>query len=508
MPTSIQHLLATRRHRAALLIGLGLLVISALFIQQVIAQSNQPPSLKPPFRLIRSDNLSPSGGVPPLPLTAPIIMTQTFDSSYLPSFTIAGNGWHQISFSGIVDTFTWGRVAGVPITDSVWCAGTNPPGASPLTPGTPYTNNQQSLLVYGPVDLSNFGSIVLTATYFSDIQPRDFFGAAVSTDGTNFVAISSESSRDPSLSTARTGYYNLNAYARRSNVWIAFYFTSNNDDVVALGTYIDAVALRGQPLLKTYMPILRLDVPPTPTPTPTPTATPTQVGAIIDNYTFGDGSNTNAEFKAWSGKYNYSCGSDCTVTQDATTNGNPDGAINYSAGGTGVLVGTSPNHTIPTNFELRADIMVVEGKQDARFGLIFGASSSTFYVDSGDGHIKMNPAYNFYKLDLNIDPNDETLVDDVRLQRWSGGAATNLVGRTRLPAQCQRVTGQWNNIRIIRQNDKITVYVNGCPIIPSVTDNTYTGTKKYGVFLHPQTANNNSNPLKIRFDNVVVIQLP
>jgi hypothetical protein len=109
---------------------------------------------------------------------------------------------------------------------------------------------------------------------------------------------------------------------------------------------------------------------------------------------------------------------------------------------------------------------------------------------------------------LNIDPDDETLIDDVRLQRWSGGAGGNLVGRTRLPAQYQRRTGQWSNIRIVRNNDKISVYVNGYPVIVNYTDGTYIGTKKYGVFLHPQAANNNSNPLKIRFDNIVVVQLP
>ncbi len=510
--------LTSHRKRLILLMSCGLLIISAIVIQQVIAQDSKTGTLKPPFHLIRSDQLGPSNGVPPLPLDAPIIMTQTFDSSYAPLYTINGFGWHQVSFSGIVDTYTWGRVAGLaipnpvlPITDTVWNAGTNPPGSTPLTPGTPYTNNQQSLLVYGPLDLSDYSSLLLTATYHSDVQPGDFFGAAVSTDGANFTAVSSESSRDPSLAIERTGYYNLAAYTRQPQVWIAFYFTSNNDDIVALGTYIDEVVLRGEPLHKVRLPYVMLQIPsptPTPTNTPTPTATPTQVSTIIDNYTFGDGSSTNADFQAWSGQYSYSCGDSCTVTQNPSPNGNPGGAIAYSVGGTGVLVGTSPNHTIPTNFELSADIMVIEGKVDARFGLIFDASSSTFYVDSSDGHIKLDPVFNFYKFDLNIDPNDETLIDDVRLQRWTGGGATNLVGRTQLPAQYQRRTGQWNNIRIIRQNDTITVYVNGYPIIVNYSDSTYIGTKKYGVFLQPQTANNNSNPLKIRFDNVIVTQLP
>ncbi len=420
----------------------------------------------------------------------------------------------EVNYSGIVTTVIPGGMCPawrslIQCCPSLIRSGTpqtNPPGEILITPGTPYTVNQNSLLIYGPVNLSDYGAVIISATYYLDVQDGDFFGVAYSTDGTNFTAVSAENGRDPGLSTKRVSYWQLPANAARKNgVWLAFYFSSVDHPIDALGVYIDDVVIRAQKLYKVYMPVLRFEATPTPTPTATPTVTPTPVSAI-DNYDFGAGSNSNSQFVEWGGSYTYSCGTDCDVTQGASTNGNPSGAINYAVGGMDVIVGTSPNHTIPTNFDLSADFMLVEGKKDARFGLVFGANSSTFYKD-GD-IVKMRPQYNYYKVDLNVDPNDETLVDDVRLQRWDNGTATNLVGRTPLPAQYQRSKGEWGNLRVVVKNSYITVYVNGYAAIVDRYDDTYTtSNRKYGVFLHPQAANNNTNPFKVRFDNVIVRQV-
>jgi hypothetical protein len=493
----------SRPAAALALIGLGLLLIS-LFVFQPAAAQREPAALKPPFKLIRDTHQQPMYGLPPLPLSAPIIMTETFGSSYVPKTQLSEVGWHEEVGNTTVG-YTWARVTTGPHPDSEWQMGRNKFVSGSLTPGVDtYTNGMESLLIYGPVNMDDYNTIVMSATYWLDIQPGDYFGVAVSTDGSTFKALTAESSVDPSLSITRTAYFDLSKYSRQGIAWIAFYFTSNDDNLVDLGTFIDDVVLRGTSFFKVYLPILRLDPTPTPTLTPTPTATP-QV-TYLDNYTFGSGSSSGSQFLEWGGKEDYSCGSDCDVIQDVSTNGNPSGSINYSAGGFDVLVGTSPNHTIPANFELSADIMLVEGKKDARFGLIFDASSSTFYDDGGD--IKMRPQYNYYKFDLNVDPDDETLVRDVRLQRSDDGGLNNLVDRTTLPAQYQRHTGEWNNIRIVRQGSNITVYVNGYAVIVNYDDGTYMGNKKYGVFLHPRAANNNANPLKIRFDNVTVTQLP
>ena len=236
---------------------------------------------------------------------------------------------------------------------------------------------------------------------------------------------------------------------------------------------------------------------------PMPTATPQ--ASYVYNYTFGSGLNTDPQFLTWGGQMDYSCDTDCTVIQGVSTNGHPGGAVNFSMGGLQIIAGTSPNHTIPANFELSADLMLVEGKANARFGLIFGASNSTFYEDS-DG-IKMDPSRNYYKFDLNIDPNDETAITQYRLQRYDNGASTNLQGGTDFPAGVAHGQGQWNTIRIVRQGSNIQIYVNGYLAV-NLNDSAFTGARKFGVDLNSRELNNNNNPLKIRFDNVTVKQLP
>jgi hypothetical protein len=339
------------------------------------------------------------------------------------------------------------------------------------------------------------------------VHVEDSYGLAYSLDGTNFTAVSNEVGRDPTLSTRRTGYYSLPAVARQSQVWLAFYFTSANHPIDALGVYIDEVVVRGVKLNKVYLPLMRYDIPPTPTPTPTPTITPTPIASNLYNYDFGSGASSDAQFAIWGGSTDYSCGTDCNVIQSVSTNGHPGGAVNFSMGGLNTIVGTAPNHTIPTNFELSADVMIVEGKADARFGLIFGASTTTFYVDDADGFIKMDPARNYYKFDLNIDPADETQIKAYRLQRYDNGTPTNIQAGTDFPANIVHGIGQWNTIKIVRQGSNIQIFVNGWPAV-NLNDSTFIGSRKFGVDMHSRSNNNPANPLKIRFDNVIVKQLP
>jgi hypothetical protein len=502
MPTQSNNVSITpRRLGAAALIGWALIMLTTLIFQPARAQDT-PPELKPPFKLHRVGAERPDTGVPPLPLTDPIVLSETFGSSFVPLPSLAGTGWHTVNYNLTVNGYTWGRVVGAPITDSVWVASTRFPTTLPeLVPGGPYTNSMNALLVYGPLDLSNYGTAVMSFTYRLDSSAGDFFGAAYSVDGANFYALTAEdNSADPTLTQRRTVYVNLAAIARKTPVWLAFYFESNNDDQLGLGAFIEDVVVRAKPLYKVYLPVMRLD----PTPTPTPTLTPTP-SLFLYQYTFTTALSTDPQFLTWGGKMNYSCGTDCTVIQDISSNGNPNGAINFSMGGLDTIVGTSPNHTIPGNFELSGDFMLVEGKADARFGFIFGASLATFYT-SGDDVI-MDPSRNYYKFDLNIDPANETVIKSYRLQRYDNGAATNLQSGTDFPAGVVRGLGQWNTIRVVRQNNNIQVYVNGWPAI-NLNDGTFTGERKFGVDLHSRALNNNNNPLKIRFDNITVKQLP
>lgn len=483
-----------RRLVPVMVIVLGLLLISVVMIQQVVAQDSG--SLKPPFKLNRNSSASSFDlpGPVSLPLAGPIIMSQTFNSTYAPIVDLNQLGWHESYASGATSQYTWKYVGTAPLPNTVWSAGSSL--QNPAT-GT-YTKGMQALLIYGPLNLTEYTQLVMTGTYWLDTAPGDYLGLAYSTDGTNWDELYAHSAADPGLTRSQIFYASLNQVARKPMVWIALTFVSNDDNLVGRGAFVKDVVLRGNPILKFYLPLMRVDL------TPTPTATP-QV-AYVYNYTFGSGLNTDPDFLKWGGQMDYDCGTDCQVIQGVSTNGNPSGAINFSMGGLQVIAGTSPNHTIPANFELTADLMLVEGKANARFGLIFGASNSTFYVDN-DGFIKMDAARNYYKFDLNIDPNNESAITQYRLQRYDNGAATNLQSGTDFPAGVAHGRGQWNTIQILRQGSNIKIYVNGYLAV-NLNDSAFTGNRKFGVDLNSRDLNNNNNPLKIRFDNVRVKQLP
>src|SRR5512143_1075235 len=81
MTSTLQLQRRLRRVVPIVVIVMGLILISAVMIQQVAAQDSS--GLKPPFKLHQPANLpKPLSGVPPLPLNAQIVMSETFDSSF------------------------------------------------------------------------------------------------------------------------------------------------------------------------------------------------------------------------------------------------------------------------------------------------------------------------------------------------------------------------------------------------------------------------------------------
>ena len=517
-PTSTT--LTARRLTAAVLSGLALLLIS-IFIFQPASAQREPARLKPPFKLVPIQKTQPLTGVPPLPLNAPIIMSQTFSSNFVFTTTYSENAynfdvsdlrapWHLVNYSGVVDnSYTWGRLATAPMTDTMWNAGTNPPQKDGLTPGTPYTVNMNSLLIYGPVNFSDYGSIVVSATYFLDVHTEDSYGLAYSLDGTNFTAVSNEVGRDPALSTRRTAFYNLPATARQSQVWLAFYFTSGDHPIDALGVFIDEVVVRGVRLNKVYLPIFRYD------PTPTPTATATPSATNLYNYTFGTGTNaSNQNFLDWGGDVSgascfYTTGSSsCNWGQSLQTTGNPEGALQFYENGLYSWAAASPNNQTTANYEISADIFVVEPKKNARFGLIFNASTGVFGRD-GNGDPVFDLNRNLYKIDLQFDETDETIIRYYRLEACINNitACSQPVGKTVIPTGYARNVGNWNNLKVQRQGTNLKVYLNNNLLI-NITDSTHTFVGEYGVFLQARDYNNAANPLKIRIDNVRVTSLP
>ena len=491
---------ATRHSKfVKLTMGLGFLILSALLIQQVLAQ-NSPSSLKPPYHLNRPDVFTPDTIVPNPALNGPILVSQTFGSNYAPTSNLNAVGWHQVTGTLATIGYTWGRVTTGPHPNSAWVAATALNGEPALTPGTStYPNGMEALLIYGPLDLSSYGDAVVSTTYFLDSRPGDYFGVAVSTDGSNFTALSADSSANSSLTVAHTAIYGLKPYARQSGVWLAFYFTSNTDGSAGFGAFVDDVVIRGLPLSKIYMPLVARQ------PTPTPTAVP-----YLYNYTFGSGASDDADYLKWGGTRSSTCynGNDgCAYYQNILSSayGHPGGAVTIYINDVNAIGGTSPNVLAPTNFEYSADLKVYTGKRDARFGLIFDASSSTF-TTPGNGDA-FYPDRNYYLFQLKQSKDDSNLISYYQVQECTNGSCGAVIGQTNLPLGLAE--GQWNTLKVRQQGTALTFYLNGNQLATASLDPDWsTSRRKFGIYIETRDFNNSTTPFEVFFDNVRITTLP
>jgi hypothetical protein len=500
---------------------LGFLVLSVLLFQPARAQG---PSLKPPFKLIRSEqpsSLEPHGPVA-FPLNGPIIISQTFDSNYAPVGSLNQLGWHETTGISATIGYTWKYEGVASLTNTVWSAGRNPSGYPLLNPATDtYTRGMEALLIYGPLNLSDYYQLVMTSTYWLDAATGDYTGVAYSTDGTNFIEVGAQSFADPTLSNAHTAYAGLNVLAGKPNVWIAFTFVSNNDDLVGRGAFIKDMVLRGTPFYKIFLPWLRLDPTLTPTPTNTPTSTPTPTPTATPGatyryfYTFGNGGPNNTDFNIWGGKNTTTTtcnGSPCAYYQDIVTLGNPGGAMTMYSYDLNLIGGAGPRQsgaslTTATNFEYSADFYVYTGQTDARYGLVFDASSSTF---PGSGDPPFAPQYNYYFLQMRIDTTTRTQVATWQIKRVvNGGSPQNITAAANLPFSITQ--GQWHNLKIRQSGTTLIFFLNGFqqPITGVYDSNWGDSRRHFGTYIDIRDSNNDGgNPFEVFFDNVGVRDLP
>ncbi len=527
MTSTLQLPRRSRRLVPASVIVLGLLLISTVMIQQVAAQDSS--GLKPPFRLIQPAHLmAPLGGVPPLPLSAPIVMSETFDSSFAVNVrynydvTNANVPWHLVDDSGHVEhSFTWGRVDSaplsttLPVTDTLWNAKTTPPSASaPLSAGQPYTKNMQAYAIYGPLNTLDYASAFVSVTYRMDVMEAtgvfsdDLFGVAYSTNGTDFTWISAASGRDPSLSLKRTNYYPIPASAmHQRQVWIALVFTSQNrDDIDALGVFVDSVVLRALPAYKVYLPITHLD--PTSTPTATPTVTPTPQANYRYFYAFTDQTSTNnPDFNRWGGYKATSCGTNCTYYQDLVKGyGNPSPALTMYLQGVNGSGGAGPRQSsaslsTATNFEYSADLYVYNGQLDARYGLVFDASSGTF---PGSGDPPMDPSVNYYLLELRMDTTTRTKVAKWQFVNVTNGTRTAVTTAAALPITLNQ--GQWHNVKVVQQGTTMSFYLNGSFVGSGTYDSNWGDQRRrFGLYIDVRDTNGDNGPFEFFSDNIAVL---
>ncbi len=504
---------ASRRRPIVLLI-LGLALLSVFLFQQAQAQG---PALKPPFKLIRAEHPRSleSHGPVALPLNAPIILSQTFDSTYTP-VPQDQLGWHETVGISATIGYTWKRVTTGPHPDTVWSVGRNPSGYPLLNPATgTYTNGMEALLVYGPLNLSDYYQLVLTSTYWLDAQPGDYAGLAYSTDGTNFIELGAQSFSDPTLSNAHTAYAGLNVLAGKPVVWIAFTFVSNDDNLVARGAFIKDMVLRGSTFYKIFLPLIRRDPTPTPTNTPTPTPTPTPTATPSASYryfyTFSDQTPTNnPDFNRWGGDRSTSCGTDCRYYQELGRGlGNPGNALKLWLQGVKGTGGAGPRQngvslSTATNFEYSADFYVYNGQLDARYALVFDASSGTF---QGDGEPPMSTDSNYYLLELRLDITTRTKVAKWQFVRVVNGGRQAVTPAADLPFSINQ--GQWHNVKVRQSGTSLSFYLNG-QLVATTTDNYGWGNerRRFGLYIDVRDSNGVNGPFEFFADNIAVMDLP
>jgi hypothetical protein len=504
-----------RRLVPAIVIVVGLLLISAIMIQQVAAQNSS--GLKPPFKLHQPADLrAPLSGVPPLPLNAPIVMSQTFDSSFVLgtryNFNVGNTAapWHLVNANGVADTtHTWGPLTSAPLTYTLWNAGTWPSGGTPIAAGQPYTKNMQAYAIYNAINMTDYTTAFISVTYTMDTLDGDLFGVAYSTNGTDFTWLATTSGRDPALSSRRTDYYPIpKDLLKQKSVWIALIFTSQNrDNIDALGVYVNDIVMRAQLASKIYLPVLRHDPTATPTNTPTPTLTPTPSTVYRYNYTFGSGASNDPQFAQWGGYKTTGCGTSCSYQQNISGAGNPSGAMTLHLDGVNASGGMGPINASPTavtgiSYEYSADLLLTNGQVDARYGLIFNASSSTFSTNP-----PFLPDRNYYRLELHLSKTDRTKVVSYQLHQCTNGVCAAITNEYNLPSSIP--TGQWHTVKIRQQGTNITFYYNGSPLVTASYDSAWgNDRRKFGVYLEAKSTNNVGGPLGIRVDNVRVLDLP
>jgi len=169
--------------------------------------------------------------------TTEIIMTEDFEGSF------PGAKWQR---SG---NPTWGKTNYEKHTGSysAWCA---KDGTSGVEPGGSYPVNFESIMIYGPFDLSDVNYAELNFWHWLDTEyEKDWFFCGASTDSVSFSGIGM---------TGETGFWTpfwtdetlflsnvpgLGSVCGKSKVWIAFSFVSDNHSSDDKGVYLDDVLL-------------------------------------------------------------------------------------------------------------------------------------------------------------------------------------------------------------------------------------------------------------------------
>ncbi|MBN1181422.1 MAG: C39 family peptidase [Bacteroidales bacterium] len=167
-----------------------------------------------------------------------LIMSENFE------YTFPNGIWDAHAISGYTDAFwddlTYRSYGGA---RSAWCADR---GTQSSTPSSNYRNNMKARMIYGPFDLSNATDAQLFFYYYNISESNyDYFKWLASTNGTNFYGyqVSGNSGGWKSKTFDLTNVPTLGNLTGQSQVWIAFYFTSDGSSTFE-GAYVDDIELK------------------------------------------------------------------------------------------------------------------------------------------------------------------------------------------------------------------------------------------------------------------------
>jgi hypothetical protein len=241
--------------------------------------------------------------------------------------------------------------------------------------------------------------------------------------------------------------------------------------------------------------------------------TTASVGAYRYLYTFtSETSGNNPDFNRWGGDKTTSCGANCNYYQALVSQyGNPQPAFDLwlqginGAGGAGPRQ-SSTSLSTATNFEYSADVYVYKGQLDARYGLVFDATSGTF---PGGGDPPMDPSVNYYLLEMRMDTTTNTKVAKWQFLRVVNGARAGLMTATTLPVSINQ--GQWHNLKVVQQGSVLSFYLNGQLLGSGNWYDTNWGDtrRRFGLYIDVRDTNGEGgSPFEFFSDNIIVRDLP
>ncbi|HLF28175.1 MAG TPA: hypothetical protein VJG32_17735 [Anaerolineae bacterium] len=490
------------RIAAVTLICTGFLIVLALFQNAAaVGQRQEPITLKPPFTLEVDDRVSANDFSPVLP-SASRLLTETFGGGFDPTVGVTGTttAWRVFIDSASDPAHYWERV--IPALSSTYADTAWAPcglcDGSDLDPDTDnYPANVGAWLIYGPVNLSNYYAAEVVFNYQLALDPsvdgsgfNDFFFFGASDDGTRFTG--SKGAVTGSSWQTRTLY--LGDHVGKSSVYLGFYFHSDGAANNGKGAFIDNVSLRAMPYLNTFLPSVASNF-----------AAATPAPSSLYLHTFSVGGDNDPDFVAWGQKYTSLSGGSIIYEQNIQSSGNPGSSMYLFNTQIDQVTLAGPNLSVSGNYEISADFNVTKGKDNARYGLIFGAEGGAF------GRSGSTPTFNidthYYKFSLQFDPGDDD-PDDFQLERCetNGKDCVDLIPRTTIPSGAA-ADGAWDTVAVRRSGASIVLLINGVQI-GSASDGSYTGARKFGLFIQSGLFNNGTNPLRVSFDNYRVGQLP